>query len=72
MPDSVDASEATDSTASEETTSKDSNSIGAGIPYSTMRESENPVLGLPTDPDSRSQSSEGRNSLIAPTNFKGQ
>lgn len=37
-----------------------------------MRESENPILGLSTDPDSRSQSSEGRNSLIAPSNFKAR
>lgn len=67
---SVDESEATDST-SEDTGSKSDS--GGGIPYTSMREAENPVLGVPADTDSlQSQGSEGRNSLIAPTNFKAR
>jgi hypothetical protein len=73
---SVEESEATDSTTSEDSSSRsDTNSASGGIPYSSMRESENPVLGLPpaeTESLKSGHSSEGNKSLIAPTNFKAR
>lgn len=65
----MEESEATDSTG-EDNSKSDDNSL-SGIPYTSMREAENPVLGV--DPDSKSlQGSEGRNSLNVPTNFKAR